>query len=51
MSQNVYIRNRDTGEIHETLNVDGWPQHQIERMIRGMSINLNHDEFYIDDQS
>jgi len=47
----LYIRRKDTNEIAEALDVEGYSQRDIERMIRGMSINLNHDDYYVDDQS
>lgn len=39
-----------TGETVESFDVSDYSERQIERLISGMSINLNHDEFYIQER-
>lgn len=39
-----------TGEAVESFDVSDYSERQIERLISGMSINLNHDEFYIQER-
>lgn len=39
-----------TGETVESFDVTDYSERQIERLISGMSINLNHDEFYIQER-
>lgn len=39
-----------TGETVESFDASDYSERQIERLISGMSINLNHDEFYIQER-
>ncbi|MBK4183184.1 hypothetical protein [Corynebacterium macginleyi] len=39
-----------TGEAVESFDVTDYSERQIERLMSGMSINLNHDEFYIQER-
>jgi hypothetical protein len=42
----VKVKSYKTGETVETLCKEGASQRQAERVERGVSTNLNHDEFY-----
>lgn len=46
---NIYVRVKETDEIVETLDVTHKSPSMRDRVVRGMMINLNHDEYYVDD--
>ena len=44
----VQIINNETGEAEESFDVSGESDRQIERLIRGIEINLDHTRYYVD---
>jgi len=46
---NLYVRRLDTREIVHTVDVGNKSESQVERVLRGMLINMNTDEYFIDD--
>lgn len=44
----VQIINNETGEAEESFDVSGESDRQIERLIRGIEINLDHARYYVD---
>lgn len=45
------IRNLNTDEVAETLNVTGRSDRAIEQTIRGMLINMDTDNWYVADSA
>lgn len=45
------ITNIATGEIEESFNVTGDTERQVERLLRGILINLNREEFFVADNT
>lgn len=44
----VQIINSETGEAERSFDVSGKSDRQIERLIRGIEINLDHARYYVD---
>ncbi len=44
----VYVRHVKTREIVKTSDVTGWPSAKIDRLVRGLLINMS-DEYFVDD--
>ena len=36
--------------IVKTSDVTGWPQRRIDKLVDGIEINLNHDEFHVEER-
>ena len=49
MSINLYVKCIGTNVIIHTVAVSHPSARKVERVVRGMLINMNRDEFYIDD--
>lgn len=43
----VQIINNETGEAEESFDVTGESDRQIERLIRGIEINLDHTRYHV----
>lgn len=44
----VQIINNETGEAEQSFDVTGESDRQIERLIRGIEINLDHAHYHVD---
>lgn len=44
----VQIINNETGEAERSFDVSGKSDRQIERLVRGIEINLDHARYYVD---
>ena len=49
MKRMLQIREIDTGDVVHELDVTGRSENSVERIERGMLINLNRDKYYVDD--
>jgi hypothetical protein len=47
--QVLHVRRFDTRESVRKIDVTGKSRSQVERVMRGMLINMNIDDFFIDD--
>lgn len=45
------ITNISTGEVTESFNVTGDTERQVERLLRGILLNLNREEFFVADNT
>lgn len=45
------ITNIATGEVEESFNVTGDTERQVERLLRGILLNLNREEFFVADNT
>lgn len=45
--QIVVIAQKGTGKVVKQSDVTGWPERRIDKLMDGMSINLDHDQYYI----
>lgn len=45
------ITNRETGEVGHRSIVTGWADRQVAQLERGMSINLDHANWYVNDRT
>lgn len=45
------ITNIATGEVEESFDVTGDTERQIERLLRGILINLNREKFFVADNT
>ena len=46
---NIYIRRLDNREIVETVPITNLYPRRVEQVVRGMLINLNSEEYFVDD--
>lgn len=46
----VCIVKTDTGEVVKESDVTGWSERRIEKLMDGMSINLNWDSYHISER-
>ena len=47
--QYLFVRDIETREIVHTVEVTGRSENMVEKVMRGMLINMNTDKFFIDD--
>lgn len=47
----IKVRNRETDEIVHEVPIENPYRRSVDKVVRGMSINMNHDMFYIDDSA
>lgn len=46
---NLYVRKLDTREIVHTVHLSTPDPHRAEKVLRGMLMRINTDEYYVDD--
>ncbi len=46
----VCIVKTDTGKVVKESDVTGWPERRIDKLMDGMSINLNWDDYHISER-
>lgn len=46
--QIVVIAKSETGEVVKEFDVTGWSERRADKLMDGISINLNHDEYYVE---
>lgn len=46
---NLYIRDFATRSVIDTVDVTGRSERQVEKIMMGMLINMNTDEYFVDD--
>lgn len=45
--QIVVIAQKGTGKVVKEFDVTGWSERRADKLMDGMSINLDHDRYYI----
>jgi hypothetical protein len=45
----LYVRRLDTRKIVKTLDVTGYSENQVDRIVMGLLRNMNRDEYFVDD--
>jgi hypothetical protein len=51
MKRILRIMEYGTGEVAKELDVSGMPDRMVEKIIQGININLNHERYYIADET
>lgn len=46
---NLYVRKLSTREIVDTIHLSSHNQRQAEKVLRGLLMQMNTDEYYVDD--